>query len=502
MQRSFKDVCNYLNIPCTYNNEIVITDIEIDSRKIVKGDLFYAVVGHHVDGRDFILDAKQNGAVGVLLDKANMLTDEQLSSLGDFPVLVIGDGYSIGAFANWFYGYPSYDLKVIGVTGTNGKTTCSHMLAYLLNALGYKCAVMGTVGYGFLPNLEKSANTTLNEIDIQRVLRKLLDDGAQYVAMEVSSIGVCEQRVKFVQFTAGGFSNLTRDHLDYHGTMEEYAKAKLTFLNMINKPNCIAINIHDSKGREFVHNFQQCFVFGYRNDRNLISLTTHPYIVINSLDYHQQGIDINLEHQDATYTVTLPLLGAFNAENYLLATSILCSMGFLLGDIIKVTHNIKAVKGRMECFRTANKPTIVVDYAHTPDGVEQVLKAVKSHFYHGNIYCVIGCGGDRDRGKRSIMAQKACVYSDYTIFTEDNPRSEDPKRIIADMLIGVKNSTDEYEVILDRKEAIEKAFSLAKASDCVVVAGKGHEDYQIFKNKTIHFSDREIACSLLGIDCD
>lgn len=497
-KHDLKEICLYLNIPFEFDYNPQITDIEQDSRKVTPGSMFYARIGGRTDGRNYLDQAIANGAVAILCDYNYQLNTTQKQQCVNIPVITLPEQYSIGAFANWFYDYPSNSVKVIGITGTNGKTTCTHMLASLITNLGYKCAVMGTIGYGFLPDLKPCANTTMDALDIQKTLSLLHREGAEYVAMEVSSIGVCENRVKYVEFAAGGFTNLTRDHLDYHENMDAYADAKRQFLNKVPAER-VAINIHDKYGNDFAHILAQSILVGYKTDKRSLSLmaTSHKYCLLEKVKYQRQGLDLYFDTSFGKGHCYLNLLGKFNVENYSLCLGVLLSMGFLLDDILRLAKDIPSVPGRMECFSKEHQALIIVDYAHTPDGVEQVLKSAREHIGRGNLYCVLGCGGDRDRGKRPVMAQKACIYADYVVFTEDNPRTEDPKRIMEDMLKGVESNTDNYEIIYDRKEAILKAYSLAHEEDCVVIAGKGHEDYQIFEDKTIHFSDRDVAHEIL-----
>lgn len=500
IENSLASICQYFNKEIKENYaDIIINNIEQDSRLVDEHCIFFAKVGHNVDGRDFIQEAIAKGAKAIVVTQEHSLTQEQQQQLS-VPVLVLDEGKSMGSFANWFYHYPSADLTIIGVTGTNGKTTCTHIIASLLTSMGYKCGVIGTVGCGFLGNLTKSKNTTLDELLVQKQLRALADDNATHVAMEVSSIGVCEHRIDYVEFNIAAFSNLSRDHLDYHQTMENYAQAKFNFLEKIKDSSNVVINIHDVKGRDFASRLNKAFLVGYVQDKENISVSSGNCLLINKLSYSNEGIVLNLGCNTKKYNCVLPLLGEFNAQNFILALGVMFKLGFDLEEILTHVKNIKPVAGRMELIVKENMPSFVIDYAHTPDGLEKALSACKEHFADSDIYCIIGCGGDRDAGKRPIMAQKACVYADYVIFTDDNPRSEKPQKIIEDMLMGVKNSTDNFTVEHDRHKAIELAFSLAKANDCILVAGKGHEDYQIVKNKTIHFSDRQEVLNILGLN--
>lgn len=497
--RDLKGICQYLGISCDYSYNPRITDIVQDSRQVTPGAMFYARLGARHDGRDYLDQAIAAGASAILCSYSYQLSPRQRQQCLSLPVIILPEQFTIGALANWFYNYPSSSLKVIGITGTNGKTTCTHMLASLLENLGHRCAIIGTLGWGFPGELRPSANTTPDGLEIQKELSALLQEGAEYVALEVSSIGISEQRVRCLDFSAGGFTNLSRDHLDYHHTMEAYAEAKRQFLSRVT-PERVAVNIHDKYGNDFAHVLTQSLLVGYKTDKRSLSLmaSTHKYCLLENVRYSRRGIELRYDTSYGKGRCQLNLLGKFNVENFSLCLGVLLSMGFLLDDILSLARDIPAVPGRMECFEGEHQALIIVDYAHTPAGVEQVLKSAREHIGRGNVYCVLGCGGDRDRGKRPVMAQKACIYADYVVFTQDNPRSEDPQHIIDDMLTGVAQSTDNYEIVLDRREAVLRACAMAGEGDCVVIAGKGHEDRQVFSDHTVQFSDRQLAREIIA----
>ena len=496
--KTLKDICKYIGCKDLDSNAEV-TDLAIDSRLVSTGTLFIAKKGTHVNGLEYVKNAAQNGAVAVLYPEDNVPKDEVLKSVA-IPFIKIPGKKSLGAFASWFYDEPSKNLKLIGVTGTNGKSTTTQLIAqWLTNKFHIKCAVLGTLGYGFLPNLKKSSNTTLDEVILQKTLSELLAEGARYAVLEVSSIGVCEGRLNGCTFAAGAYTNLSRDHLDYHKTMENYANAKESFLRMVeDKP--LSINVDDEVGYHFASIFPKTIV--YSTDQNFFnnssSVFFNQFLWVRSMQFKPNGISMEIESTYGNGKCTIGLLGAFNAENFACALSVMLSLGFPMDSLLDYAPNLKAVEGRIECFAKEGKPHIIVDYAHTPDGVEKLLKGVREHHPDGKIICVIGCGGDRDKGKRPIMAIKASVYSDLVVFTSDNPRTEDPEKILDDMERGISAESSNYVRIADRHKAIVYAFDEANVNDCVVIAGKGHEDYQIFKDKTIHFSDREEAMQLLG----
>lgn len=486
--------------------------------------------------------------------------------------LVLPSNRSLSALAGFIYGNPSHKLKLIGVTGTNGKSTITNLVAQMLNLSGHRCAIFGTLGYGFLDNMQKSANTTLDAISLQRELAHYVKLGADYAVLEVSSIGFCENRVSGLRFYAGGFSNLSQDHLDYHKTMEDYFHAKLSFLRMIPTERLV-INRNRETGQRLAEMIPNSFEVGVENPY-FEKRTNHNFLNIKKINFKHSSLELFLNNGEKGVTRTeLNLMGYFNAENYAVALGIMLALGFEYKHMASLAPKLKPITGRMECFVADYKPRMIVDYAHTPDGVEQALKAAQAHLQdRGRVFAIVGCGGDRDRRKRPIMAMKASIFADYAIFTADNPRSENVLDIIDDMMLGIiplpstvklykglaklldyeatldekqtedldnlkaqlsqrmveinkelggelvlnwhRNSLDEYVkqplpdlksllknvvIIPDREQAIRYAFAKATAQDCIVVCGKGHEDYQIFKDKTIHFSDREICCKLLDI---
>lgn len=351
--------------------------------------------------------------------------------------LVLPRHKSLGGLSSFIFAEPSRDLRVIGVTGTNGKSTIAYLVAQMLNACGHKCALFGTLGYGFLGQLEHTNNTTLDAVTLQRELRHYADLGADYVVMEVSSIGYCEGRVEGVSFYAGGFSNLSRDHLDYHGTMDDYFTSKLNFLRSIGSGK-LAINCQNEFGQRIAEALPNCFQVSLDKDKPSTNISLS--LNIKRISYQRDCLNLLISNGERNnLRAELKLLGAFNAENYAVALGIMLVMGYDHRFLLRFTPKLLPLRGRMECFTAEGKPRMVVDYAHTPDGVEQALKAVQSHNSDGGrIFVVLGCGGDRDRGKRSLMACKASVYADYAIFTADNPRSEPLSNILEDMLQAVE----------------------------------------------------------------
>lgn len=689
-------------------SKIKVTNIECDSRRVTKGTIFYAKKGAHFNPFEHLEEIKAKGAVAILIDapsekeqqdgwqsvlnyaqvgnqiKPNIDTDDggdsnvvsqkvrsgkavvtryisdpilaqqeykasqetqEAKAIADAKMLrlVLPSNKSLSALAGFIYDNPSEKLRLIGVTGTNGKSTITSLIAQMLNRCGHKCALFGTLGYGFLDDLQVSANTTLDAISLQRELAHYVELGADYAVMEVSSIGFCEGRVSGLSFFAGAFSNLSRDHLDYHQNMGDYFASKLNFLKMIPE-RYLVVNCNNQEGSKIASEISNCYQVTIQSTASTASIASQ--LNIQNIKYESSYTELAINvGAKKTLSTKLGLLGKFNVENFAVALGVLVSMGYDIKFLMRNASKLKPITGRMECFCLPEKPRLIVDYAHTPDGVEQALRAARNHTDgSGRIFAIVGCGGDRDMGKRPIMALKSSVYADYAIFTADNPRSEKLDNIINDMLLGVETDPSEsaryvlldkyyqitlllkdhqdivdqalakikdthhpdytyceavlaqaigknkpfeelnteleivchesnddlfYEhasdyvtqvlnccaqsltfeqydalrvkydktlvnhalkgayyqahqeifgmpvclikdkdvirnvfVIKDRYQAIRFAYEHANKNDCVVIAGKGHEDYQIFADKTIHFSDREICCELLGINED
>ncbi len=500
---TLKDLCDFVGAKADQSNlGAEIRFLQTDSRLCDEFSVFVPLNGTRVNGCDFLKNAQEHGAAAVLISNDNKPSDAQLQGIHIPLIYMDKDAYFYAMVAAWLNNYPSKKLKLIGITGTNGKSTITSLISqWLALVSGVKVGLLGTLGYGFLPNLHKSANTTLDAINLQRVLGEMVKADARYAVMEVSSIGVCEGRIQECEFAAGGFTNLTRDHLDYHKTMENYAKAKKKFLDMLPEDH-VVINVDDNCGESFAKDYPECIAISYKkNYKHNNDIQYKRYVLVEDIVYKRDSLQLKFDTYQGKCQAEFNLLGTFNVENIAIALGVLLSLNVPLERLMATATRLVPVKGRVECFRADNKPHLVVDYAHTPDGVEQVLKAVRAHHPQGEIWCVLGCGGDRDKGKRAIMAIKACIHADKVIFTSDNPRSEDPERIIDDMVMGVQ-SAHNYMRLTDRTAAIKYAFTHASADDCIVIAGKGHEDYQIFKDKVISYSDRKLAASLVGVDCD
>ncbi|MGL4191149.1 MAG: UDP-N-acetylmuramoyl-L-alanyl-D-glutamate--2,6-diaminopimelate ligase [Vibrio sp.] len=467
-----------------------ITHLELDSRQIKAGDTFVAIQGHAVDGRHYIQQAIAQGAALVLAEADAKHAHGQIEYYQQVAVIYLAElGLHLSELAGRLYG--GHHNQLIAVTGTNGKTTISQLIAQWLELLGHQAAVMGTTGNGFLNALEPAANTTGNALQIQASLRDFAERGAQYTVLETSSHGLVQGRVKQLNFVAGVFSNLTRDHLDYHGTMEAYAQAKFSLFSEHACQRSI-INVDDAVGAQWVKQLPDAIGVSL-----LAQPSTAQGIWARQVQYTESGITLNFESSWGEGELHAPLIGEFNACNVLLALATLLSLGFDKSALLASAPQLRPVLGRMELFQRAQRAKIVVDYAHTPDALEKALRALRVHCA-GQLWVIVGCGGDRDRGKRPLMAAMAEQFADRVILTDDNPRSEAPQAIVADMLAGLAHP-ELAHIEHHRFQAASYALQQASAQDIILLAGKGHEDYQVLAQQTIHYSDRETAQQLLEL---
>ncbi|MFH4402272.1 UDP-N-acetylmuramoyl-L-alanyl-D-glutamate--2,6-diaminopimelate ligase [Vibrio diabolicus] len=477
-------------VDCPSLSSVLVSELELDSRRVQPGTTFVAVIGHVVDGRNFIASAIEQGANAVLAQACDLKAHGTVEIIDDVPVIYLDTlDQRLSAIAGKLYAYPDMDL--IGVTGTNGKTTITQLIAQWLELLGHKAAVMGTTGNGFLDNLQQAANTTGNAVEIQKTLSSLENQQAAYTALEVSSHGLTQGRVKALSFAAGVFTNLSRDHLDYHGTMEEYANAKLGLFTQHQCERAI-INIDDEVGHAWASQLSNAIAVSLKPNTEFESA-----IWATDVRYAESGITIQFDGKFGSGQLHAPLIGEFNATNIMLAFATLLSLGKDKQALLETAGQLQPVLGRMELFQTADRAKVVVDYAHTPDALEKALQALRVHC-EGQLWAIFGCGGDRDAGKRPMMAEIAERLGDRVVLTDDNPRSEEPAQIVKDMLTGLSKPAEAI-VQHDRFKALSYAIENASPKDIILLAGKGHEDYQIRNGETIHYSDRESAMQLLGL---
>ncbi|MXN88497.1 UDP-N-acetylmuramoyl-L-alanyl-D-glutamate--2,6-diaminopimelate ligase [Pasteurella canis] len=465
---------------------IELTEMILDSRAVQQGCLFVALKGHQVDGRYYIAQAIENGARAVLSEADIPTQHLQVRFEQDVPIISFYQlSQHLSQLANLFYNHPSQGLTLVGVTGTNGKTTISQLLAQWTTLLGHKSAVMGTIGNGLWGQVKEAANTTGSAVEIQSSLAQFVKQGADFAAIEVSSHGLVQHRVEALDFDVAIFTNLSRDHLDYHHTMENYALAKKRLFTEL-KPKYQVINADDEMGITWLKELPDAVAVSRFPD---FQTNQAKWLKATHVDFTHQGAVIQFESSWGSGKLQSHLIGEFNVSNLLLVLATLLSLGYEMSQLVSSVSQLTGVCGRMEMLNTEQCATAIVDYAHTPDALEKALQAARLHC-HGQLWCVFGCGGDRDRGKRPLMAKIAEQFADNVIVTDDNPRTESPTQIIKDILAGFI-APNVVDVINDREKAIAFAIQHAAKDDVILIAGKGHEDYQIIGKQKQHFSDQE-----------
>ncbi|WP_220813929.1 UDP-N-acetylmuramoyl-L-alanyl-D-glutamate--2,6-diaminopimelate ligase [Pseudomonas paralcaligenes] len=455
----------------------LIRELTLDSRKVRPGDLFLAVPGLAQDGRAHIADAIARGAAAVAYEAEGAAA---MSAQSAELVPIKGLAGQLSAIAGRFYGEPSRGLRLVGVTGTNGKTSVSQLVAQALDLLGERCGIVGTLGTGFFDALQSGRHTTPDPVAVQATLADLKQAGARAVAMEVSSHGLDQGRVAGLDFDVAVYTNLSRDHLDYHGSMEAYGAAKARLFAWP-ELKCRVINLDDDFGRQLATQSQESRLIGYSLG------DASAYLFCREARFDDHGVQAQLVTPQGEGLLRSPLLGRFNLSNLLAVVGALLGLGYPLDEVLQVLPRLHGPVGRMQRFGGERLPLVVVDYAHTPDALEKVLEALRPHVT-GRLLCLFGCGGDRDRGKRLLMAQVAERLADAVLVTDDNPRSEDPAQILADIRAGFA-SPEAAEFVHGRGEAIARLIASAQLGDVVLLAGKGHEDYQEIGGVRHPFSD-------------
>ena len=459
--------------------DIEIADVDIDSRQVGPGHLFVAVKGTQTDGHQYIAKAIEQGATAILCE------DMPEGRKSDVTYVQVASTEAVvGQTATTFQGDPTSQLKLVGVTGTNGKTTIATLLYNMFRKLGYKCGLLSTVCNYIEDEQVPASHTTPDPIELNRLLRRMVDAGCQYVFMECSSHAIAQKRIGGLKFTGGIFTNLTRDHLDYHKTVENYRDAKKAFFDMLPKGAFAITNADDKNGMYMVQNTQATV--------KTYSTRTMADFKARLIECHFEGMYLDIDGHE----VGVQFIGKFNVSNLLAVYGAAVMLGQKPEDILVVLSTLKSVAGRLEPIHSPEGFTAVVDYAHTPDALENVLKAIHEVLdgREGKIITVCGAGGNRDKGKRPLMAQEAVKQSDRVIITSDNPRFEEPQDIINDMLAGLDQKQMKKVIsIVDRREAIKTAVMLAQKGDVILIAGKGHEDYQEVKGVKHHFDDREVV---------
>ena len=462
--------------------DIQISNLHFDSRQIGAGDLFVAQVGTAVDGHTFIESCVAKGCAAVVLsNKAYMPKEPSDKELSTTYILVENTDHALGMLASQWFGNPSHELTLVGVTGTNGKTTIATLLYKLVRALGHKAGLLSTVVNYIDDEAIAATHTTPDAIALNSLLRRMVDAGCEYAFMEVSSHSIAQERIAGLDFDGALFTNLTRDHIDYHKTFDNYRDTKKRLFDSLKKSAFAITNKDDKNGLVMTQNCQAA---------------VSTYSTRSLADYKAQileeGFDGMLLHIN-NREVFVPLVGRFNVSNLLCIYGAALSLGFSETDVLCVLSTLRPVNGRFETIHSSKGWTAIVDYAHTPDAVDNVIQTIREIKKEGaRLITVVGCGGNRDKGKRPMMAQIAKRGSEQLILTSDNPRNEDPKEILKDMTDGL--NIDELRstlVIEDRAAAIQTACTLAQANDVILIAGKGHEDYQIIQGVKHHFDDHE-----------
>ncbi len=462
--------------------DLHIAGIQYDSRKIQPGEMFVAIRGHNTDGHRFISEAMARGASVVVVENDNAAPDPMFLHTGVAKLVVPDSRKALALLSGNFYDHPSKRMRLVGVTGTNGKTTTTHLVHSVLQENGDKAGFIGTIGYKTGNEVLPATHTTPESLDLNRLLDSMVRNGCTSAVMEVSSHSLALDRVYGLNFTVAGFTNITQDHLDFHGTMDSYFEAKRMLFDDLPSSSWAVTNTDDPRGSAIV-------------DRTRASVLKYGFgpgtdLRATKASFGIEGTRIAISHKNNETTVNSSLIGRFNAENILAAYATGVALGLPVQQIVRGIELVKTVRGRFEQVHSSRGWTAVIDYAHTPDALENCLETIRTLLSgNGKIITVFGCGGDRDKGKRPLMGKVASGLSDANIITSDNPRTEDPNVIIEEIRKGMSTGID-VEVEPDRGKAIRRGLSRASKGDVVLIAGKGHEDYQVMGTTKTAFDDR------------
>lgn len=478
---------------------LTLAGLSADSNTLKPNEVFFALQGHIHHGLDFIKSVLNKKPAAIIWEPPHNTFAQHYSYVGITPCIAVPElKHKIGFIASRFYDEPSRKMHVIGLTGTDGKTSCSYFIAQALSNIYHNCGIIGTLGNGIYgKKISFSSYTTPDAVTLQRSLATIRDHNSCYVVMEVSSHALVQGRIEGVNFTSVVLTNFTRDHLDYHGNLYSYKMAKKKLFCEYS-PSNIILNMDDQLGQELAQDLSGKNIIGYglvaKNYKQI------PFVSANQVKLHKTGIRFLVESSWGNQFIQTNLFGSFNVNNMLATIATLLSMNIPLSQVLGSIKNIHNVIGRMESFGGTNKyPLIIIDYAHTPNALKQVLISLKKHHSHshGKIKCVFGCGGNRDAGKRPLMGEIAEKLADEVFLTDDNPRTENPDKIICDILSGMQYPNN-VTIIRDRRSAIQLAVNSSDNNDIVLIAGKGHEQYQIFGNEIQLFSDRSVVQQLLN----
>lgn len=461
-------------------DDIEITSITDDTRKVTKGSLFFCVKGGSFDGHTAAAEMLEKGAAAVVC--------EHDLGLGDKQIITENSRRLYGLACSAWFGHPEKKLRMIGVTGTNGKTTITNVIKYILMKNGHKTGLVGTIRNEIGDEVIHTENTTPMAYDLMALFDRMVKEGCEYVVMEVSSFGLVQNRIGASWFETAVFTNLTQDHLDYHKDMENYYQAKKMLFDIC---DCAIINTDDEYGKRLFSEIN-C-------DKLSFSVKGNADFTADGIKIKSTGSSFWFCKDGKSHLVKCRMPGAFNVSNLTAAMAVCMRAGIAVDDMISAVEEYNGVKGRCEVIPTGRDFTVICDYAHTPDAVENILRSVKE-YTENRLICLFGCGGNRDAAKRPKMAAAAAKYADKLIVTSDNPRNEAPELIIKEILTGLENSDIPYDVVVDRRKAIYHALKIAEKGDIIVLAGKGHEDYQILAGmEHIHFDEREIVAEGLKL---
>ncbi len=480
-----------------YGQMVVTQDVEIsklqyDSRKVERSDCFVALKGTKSDGHAFIQNAINQGAKVIVLQDDSVLPDSLCMHTGIVKVVVPDTRRALAVMSSNFFGNPSKKLKFVGVTGTNGKTTTSHLVKAILEATGEKVGLVGTIEYKIGDRIIPATHTTPESLELNELFSSMVENNCTSVSMEVSSHALDQSRIYGLDFDVAIFTNLTQDHLDYHETMEKYFEAKKILFTELKPTGCAVLN-HDDRWGVQIHDSIKTRTISY-------GITCAADVKVKDMKFGMNGTALIVSNGHGEFTFTIPLIGKFNVYNVLAAYSAGIALGIPREQILTGINNLKNVRGRFERIVSPAGWTAIIDYAHTPDALENCLKTIHDILptqNRGRIITVFGAGGDRDKSKRPLMGHVAGDYSDIVIVTSDNPRTEEPEKIIDDIMRGVIRHASVLREV-DRRTAIERAVSCAQRGDVILIAGKGHEDYQVIGREKIHFSDREVVEGLIS----
>jgi UDP-N-acetylmuramoyl-L-alanyl-D-glutamate--2,6-diaminopimelate ligase len=472
--------------------DVTIRKVTYDSRSVGRGDLFVAIRGLNLDGHRFIENAVHQGARAVILEDDRAVSDSFFLHNNVTKVVVGNSRRALARISANYFGHPSKKLQLLGVTGTNGKTTSTHLLKSILESTGEKVGLIGTIEYRVGKEVIPAVHTTPESLELNELLDSMLKNGCRSVVMEVSSHALALERVYGFEFQLALFTNFTQDHLDFHGTMEAYFAAKKMLFDGLSEQSLAVTNLDDERGLSIVSGTKARLVtYGFQKRGD---------VTVRNAKVGIDGISLDVLYDDKSMSLTSPLNGRFNVYNLLGVTASALALGIGVRDIQRGVENVRSVRGRFERIASPEGWNAIIDYAHTPDALRKVLESIremKTGTRQGRIITIFGCGGNRDREKRPQMGKVASELSDVTIVTSDNPRHENPESIVDEILKGIQSGTKVLRIV-DRREAIVAGLEMAQPGDVVLIAGKGHETYQILGDEKIHFDDREVVEAHLG----